>query len=148
MGTGKLANHLAAFHKHAAAHHDTLHACYSKIAGFGKAAKSQMKDGDGESLADCLQKIADTHEAAAEFHRGMMEDCSKVTGDELGKSANTSDLVKRVTALENTVIPTRVSAVVPNAPGITAVPRAGARPMPSEKPNVPVAFEKLITIEE
>ena len=142
---GKVADHLKSFHKHAAERHDTLHACYSKIASFGKAAKSQMKDGDGESLDDCLQKIADTHEAAAEFHRDAMAECSKIAGGDLNKGE--SDLLKRLEHLENQVVPSRVSAVTPNAPGVRAVLRTGQMPM-SARPNVPIQFEKLVAIEE
>ncbi|MFZ0520335.1 MAG: hypothetical protein WAL95_04895 [Candidatus Acidiferrales bacterium] len=137
----KVSDHLKKFHQHAAEHHDGLAKCYSKIASFGKAAKSQMKDGDGESLADCLEKIAEHHEAAAEFHRDAMAECSKIAGDDLNK--NSSDLIKRLEHLESQVVPTRVSAV---APTVTAVPRYGQQPM--QRPNVPIQFEKLVAIEE
>lgn len=148
MGRGKVADHLAAFHKHAAEHHDTLHACYSKIAGFGKASKSDMKDGDGGSLADCLQKIADTHADAAEFHKGMMAECSKSMDPEFSKAAS-PEFEKRLAHLENTMAPTQVSGVAPDNPmrGLSAVPRFGARPI-ADRPAVPLQFEKLSQIEE
>jgi hypothetical protein len=142
---GKVSDHLKKFHQHAAEHHGELAECYGKIAGFGKTGKSDMKDKDGESLAECLQKIADTHEAAAEFHRGMMEECSKVASDDLNKG--TSELLKRLEQLEGQVVPSRISGVAPENPNVRAVPRFGAREIPA-KPNVPVQFEKLVAIED
>jgi hypothetical protein len=140
---GRVADHLKKFHQHAAEHHGELAKCYGKVASFGKAAKSQMKDGEGDSLAECLQKIADMHSDASEFHKEMMAACEKVAGDDLNKG--TSDLLKRLEHLENRIEPTRISAVTPTAPGVRAVPRAG-QPSLSERPNVPVQFEHLVKI--
>lgn len=138
---GRVADHLRKFHGHAAEHHEGLAKCYGKVASFGKAKKSEMKDGEGDSLAECLQKIADMHEAAADFHRGMADECMKVTDDSLDK--NSSELLKRLEHLEGQLVPSRISAVAPNAP--RAVPRYGARDIPA-RPEVPLQFQHLVQI--
>ena len=89
-------------------------------------------------------RMRDLHKAKAANFREHAEKCDKGEGDELGKSGAVADLAKRMTVLENTVVPSRIAGVVPTAP--TAVPRAGQRPM--ERPNVPIRFEKLVAIEE
>ncbi len=48
--------------------------------------------------------------------------------------------------IENQVSSTRVSGVTPDAPGVRAVPRYGAREAP--RPEVPLQFSKLVEIEE
>lgn len=143
---GKIADHLKTVHEHLVGHHSELAKSYHELSSLGKAAKSKMRDEEivSDKITQCLGKIAATHQATAQFHKDMMGESSKVTGDELSK--NGSDLVKRLEILESTIIPTKVSAITPNAPGVTAVPRAGQRAF-SEKPNVPVAFEKLVAIE-
>lgn len=145
MGTMK--EHLAGFHKHAAEHHGTLHECYKTLSTFGKSAKSEMKpDKDGNDLCDTLEEIAECHKAAAAYHANAMEECSKSMDPEFSKAAS-PEFEKRLSAIENRIEPTRISAVAPNRPGITAVPRAG-QPAFSEKPNVPIQFSKLVEIEE
>ena len=116
-----------------------------------KLAELHEEAGD-KDIAKCHKSLSKRHAADAEEHRnqadacdGAMAECDKVAGDELNKSA--SDLIKRLEVLENTVVPTRVSAVAPNAPGLTAVPRAGQRPV-GDRPVVPVQFAKLVEIEE
>jgi hypothetical protein len=114
------------------------HNAMQKAAGTADAHHGRM--------AAFHQHKAHTHEQSAADLREAAEKCKKAADDELGK--NTGDLAKRLERLENTIIPTGISRVTPNAPGVTAVPRAGSRPMPSEKPNVPIQFEKLVSIEE
>jgi hypothetical protein len=154
-----LREHLKKFHKTQADHqrareadHTALEECFGKLASFSKAAKSEMKDGDGESLSEHLQKIAAAHGSLAQHagscaaeHDTAMEECSKITADELNKSA--SDFIKRLEHLENTVVPTNISGVVPTVPGVTAVPRAGQRPV-GDRPAVATQFSKLVEIEE
>jgi hypothetical protein len=105
---------------------------------FHKCAKAEHDD------------MATDRETRAKYHDDMMSECDKalkaLTADDLNKNAS-DDLVKRVTALENTVIPTRVSAVVPTVPGVTAVPRAGQRPY-MDRPIVATQFQKLVEVEE
>jgi len=93
--------------------------------------KAQVADG-GESmhgqLADECDKRADMHEAHQAFH------------SECAKAAHAADLAKAV--------PTNVSAVAPDAPGIRAVPRAGQRPIEEAKPQVEAQFAKLVAVDE
>jgi hypothetical protein len=156
-----LREHLKKFHKTQADHqrsreadHSALEECFGKLASLSKAAKSEMKDKDGESLSEHLQKIAAVHGSLAQHagscaddHDAAVEDCSKITADELGKAASPDDLAKRVTALENTMVPTNVHAITPNVPGVTAVPRSGQRAF-AEKPVVATQFSKLVEIED
>lgn len=137
--------HLAGFHKHAMEHHETLHQCYKTLSAFGKSAKSEMKpDQDGASLCDTLEEIAECHKAASAFHKNMMAECAKLSaGGDLSKAAS-EDFGARLEKLENTIVPSGVSKVTPNAP--RAVPRFGSAPM--QRPAVPLAFEHLSRIEE
>jgi hypothetical protein len=50
-------------------------------------------------------------------------------------------------ALGDKVIPDAISRVTPTLPGLRAVPRAGQQAVP-EKPNVPLEFEKLVSVED
>jgi hypothetical protein len=96
-------------------------------------------------MRDFHYSNARTHKDTAANFRAAAEKCSKADGtDDLSKA--TSDLLRRLEVLEGTIIPTKMSAITPTAPGVTAVPRAGMRSF-GEKPNVPVAFEKLVAIE-
>jgi hypothetical protein len=140
----RLSEHLATFHKTAAAHHGELAKCFGKLAGFGKAAKSEMKDDEGGGLADCLEKIVAAHVARAEYHKEAMAECEK--------AIEASDLEKR--KRENRVVPSQISAVTPDAPqNVRAVPRTGGKPMPVaiqdiSRPNAPLDFQKLVGLEE
>jgi hypothetical protein len=129
-----------------------------------------------KDLGKCLEKAADHEDAKAaecyaehkmsgleESHHGRMGDLHKASAanlrdcaakcmkaddaDDLTKSGTVADLAKRMTALENRIEPTRISAVTPNAPGVRAVLRHGAPELPA-RPNVPLAFEHLVRVEE
>ncbi len=50
-------------------------------------------------------------------------------------------------ALGDKIVPDQVHGVITTWPGSTIVPRNGA-PNPPQKPNVPLEFEKLVSIEE
>jgi len=142
-------------HRADAAREKTLSKCHSE-AMMGKAA------GDPQHTFHTVAKaahdasgIAHTDAAAdqdrrAQYHDDMAQECikaAKVAGDD-DLSKGTSDLLRRLEIVEGTIVPTRVAGVVPTAPGVTAVPRAGQRAIGNgEKPNVPVQFEKLIAIE-
>lgn len=131
-----LREHLKKAHESIATHHRTMSKCHGDAMGKAVAGNPEHEFHKGARAA---------HDAAADAHDQMCQECMKVTGDELNK--NTADLVKRLEHLENTIQPTRVSAVAPNAPGVRAVPRAGQQPIP-DRPNVPIQFEKLVAIEE
>ncbi len=143
---GKLSERLARAHGQLADRCDTVDKCLGKIIGMAKASKSDPKPDDEDGLCGNLEKIRSAFAAGAKFHREEMTECSKISDGDLTKG--TSDLVKRIEHIENTLVPTRVSAVTPNAPGVTPVPRTGMRPIGNgERPNVPTQFEKLIAIE-
>lgn len=143
---GRVSDHLKGFHKSAMERCDTVSKCVGKLAGMAKASKSDMKDGDEDGLCSTLQKISDAFADGASYHKSAMMECEKSMDVEFSKAAS-PDMEKRLSALENTIVPSRVSAIAPNAPGIRAVPRAGQQPIP-ERPNVPIQFEKLVAIEE
>ena len=48
----------------------------------------------------------------------------------------------------NKLQPTNISAVVPDAPGVRAVPRAGQRSVEEAKPQVEARFAKLVAVDE
>jgi hypothetical protein len=142
-----------------ATRHSSLAKSYEKLAELSKASKSQLKDGEQSDLSQCLEAMADDHKALAKasgecaadhltlakFHAEKMEECAKAAADD-DLTKGTSDLLKRLEHLENTVVPSRISSVTPNAPGVTAVPRAGQRAF-AEKPIVATQFQKLVEIE-
>jgi hypothetical protein len=110
-------------------------------------ASGTVADSHHGRMRDLHFAKARTHKESAENFRAAAEKCTKAAGDDdLAKVASTSDLLKRLEHLENTIVPLRVSAVTPTAPGVTAVPRAGMRSF-GEKPTVAVQFEKLVAIE-
>jgi hypothetical protein len=82
-------------------------------------------------MADALDHEAELHEAHADHHEDAAEKCDKAAGDSMNK-----------------IVPDGISGInrFP-AGGITPVPRYGA-PDRSQKPNVPIEFEKLVSIEE
>ena len=142
-----LRQHLKKFHETAADHHDELAKCFHKLSSLGKGAKSHMSDDAiaADELTQCLGKIAGAHQLRSAYHKEAMAECEKIAADDLNKSS--SDLIKRLEHLEGQIVPTRVSAIAPNAPGIRAVPRAGAPNAPA-RPEVPLQFAKLVEIEE
>jgi hypothetical protein len=144
---GRVSEHLKGFHKSAMERCDTVSKCVGKLAGMAKASKSDMKDADEEGLCGTLQKISDAFADGASYHKSAMQECSKAdVADELNKAA-TPEFEKRLRHLEDTIVPSRVSAITPNAPGVRAVLRHGAPELPA-RPNVPIQFEKLVAIEE
>jgi hypothetical protein len=102
---GRVSDHLKGFHKSAMERCNTVSKCVGKLAGMAKASKSDLKPDDDDGLCGTLQKISDVFAAGATYHKAAVEELSKATGDEFSKGAS-DDLVKRITALENTVIPT------------------------------------------
>jgi hypothetical protein len=139
---------LSGAHRANAEHCRTMSKCHGTA--MGKAVAGDPQHMFHKSAKEAYDDAATDQDKRAEYHDHMAEECEeakKVAGDgDLSKGAG--DLLKRLEAVENTVIPSRVHGVLPNAPGVTAVHRAGSRPMPTEKPNVPIQFEKLVSIEE
>jgi hypothetical protein len=124
---------------------------HRNMSNFHKAALGKAVGDDFHKCAKAEHDdMATDRETRAKYHDDMMGECDKAlkafTADDLNKNAP-DDLAKRVTALENSIVPTRVSAVVPTVPGVTAVPRSGQRQF-SEKPIVATQFQKLVEVEE
>lgn len=84
-----------------------------------------------ETTAQLAKKTLETFDNDDEVKQFMRETIMKMVGEAIG----------------NTIVPTGVSAVAPNAPGVRAVPRAGQQPIPV-KPNVPDNFQKLVAIDD
>jgi hypothetical protein len=142
MGTMK--EHLAGFHKIAMGRCDTVDKCLGKIIGMAKSAKADLKPNDDDGLCGNLEKIRQAFADGAKYHKTAMAECEKITDVEFSKAAS-PEFEKRLAHLENTLVPTKVSAVTPDRPG-RPVPRYGQQPI--ERPNVPIQFEKLVVIEE
>jgi hypothetical protein len=124
---------------------------HRNMSNFHKAALGKAVGDDFHKCAKAEHDdMATDRETRAKYHDDMMSECDKAlkasTADDLNKNAP-DDLVKRVTALENSIVPTRVSAIAPENPSLRAVTRTGQRPI-SDRPAVPVQFEKLVSIEE
>jgi hypothetical protein len=119
--------HLVTVHKRLSKHHAAVSGHYLDMADcMGKA-----DNGDESTKAKgSLEALAGEHSDMAQFHEDCAAKCSKAAADELNK-----------------LVPSNVSAVVPNAPGIRAIPRPGQPPI-SEKPNVPLEFEKIFSISD
>jgi hypothetical protein len=84
-----------------------------------------------EATAQLTKKSLEKFDTDPEVQQYLRDTIMKMVGEAIG----------------NTVVPTGVSAVAPNQPGVTVVPRAGQRPLP-EKPNVDVQFSKLVQVDE
>jgi len=125
---------MAAHHAAKTAFHATAAEHFKKLAGhLGKSETTEAgKDSKQilETLAGMHEEQSQEHAGMATFHHESMEACAKAADGDLNK-----------------LVPTSVSAVTPTRPGITAVPRAGAQPIP-EKIPVPEEFEKLASVED
>jgi hypothetical protein len=118
----KVSDHLAEFHKASATHHgemiDAHEAALQKAAGADHVA------------ATAFHKSAiSSHEKMREYHEAGVQECEKASVDSLNK-----------------LIPDRISNLVPDYPGVRAVPRAGQRDI--SKTDVPLEFSHLVEIDE
>src|SRR6266550_4450448 len=131
-----------AFHAAASAHHDAMKAM---AAEWGGGTVGVVKAADGTALIVPSGGIeAMIHETTQHLTKKALEsfDTDPAVQEKIREM-----VLKGISAtLGDKIIPTAVSAVTPNRPGITAVPRAGA-PAPAEKIPVPMEFEKLADIE-
>jgi hypothetical protein len=81
-----------------------------------RLAESAMNSCEEDSEQHGMYKAAmDAHINHAECCAECAKSCGKADGDDL----------------EKIIMPSQVSGIVPNAPGIRAVPRAGQREMPT-----------------
>jgi hypothetical protein len=117
--------HMAKVHTVAAAFHRTMAECHGDA--LGKAVA-------GDPMRHFHETAQGAHAAAAEAHTAMCEECQKGT--------DAIDLSKRD---PDALVPTTVSAIAPPA-GVTAVPRAGAPPMPTA--SVAPEFKKMFATED
>jgi hypothetical protein len=114
--------HLARTHAAIAEHHRAMAKCHSEA--MGKAADAQRT----------FHKTAQAHhEAAAEEHDGLCQECEKAAAAE--------ELAK------NQVVPSRVSAVAP-PPNLRSIPRFGHPEAAAGPANVPMQFQKLVQVDE
>lgn len=119
----RVSEHLAKDHQEASSFHRTMAECH-KVA-LGKAVS-------GNPEHEFHKSAMAAHNAAADHHDQMCEECQKVIASDLQK-----------------VQPTLVSAVTPTAPGVRAVPRAGQRSIEeATKPAVEAQFAKLVAVDE
>lgn len=82
-------------------------------------------------VTKALEQISTSPAVAEVLERYALEHIQKLLGDKIGDK----------------LVPTNVSALAPNRPGLTMVPRGGQPAVP-EKPNVPLEFEKLVRVDE
>lgn len=132
--------HLKELHKNAAEHHlfkekhhRSLATHYGKLAKMGKAEGVDTA-GVYDGISDSHAGLADHHAAQAEFHTAAMQECEKA-----------------VTAELNKLVPDRISGLTPTAPafgsGVRPVLRSGQRDFSAAKPEVPLEFQHLVTVE-
>jgi hypothetical protein len=137
---------IAGGHRATAEHYRMMSKCHG--AAMGKAVAGDPQHTFHKAAKETYDAAAEDQDGRAAYHDAMGEKCEqakKVAGD-ADLSKGSSDLLKRLEIVENSLVPTKVSGVAPTNPNIRAVPRAGMRDV-SERPNVPVQFEKLIAIE-
>jgi hypothetical protein len=85
----------------------------------------------GGQVHAALKAAKNMLEARASEHDGMLEECNKVIESDLQK-----------------LVPTNISVVTPDAPGVRAVPRAGQRSVEEAKLAIDPQFAKLIAVDE
>ena len=112
--------HLAKAHSFMAEHHREMSKCHG--AAMGKAVS-------GDAMHEFHKNAAMHHDAAAEQHDQMCEECQKAASADLAKT-----------------LPTRVCAVTPTAP-VRAVVRHGQREIPLTA-MVDPEFAKLVQVDE
>lgn len=120
--------------------------CLDKAADYedSKAAECYAEHKQSGMEESHAGRMGDLHKGSAANLRECAAKCMKADeADDLSKAAS-EDFVARLEKLENTIVPSGVSKVTPNAP--RAVPRFGSAPM--QRPAVPLAFEHLSRIEE
>jgi hypothetical protein len=121
----KVSEHLGEFHKAAADHH-------TQMIGAHEAALTKAKDmkEGGEHLTAFHKSAIASHQTMADYHEAAMEECSKAIA--------ASDLAK------NRIVPDGVRGIIPNAPGVIAVPRAGQRQL--DKTVVDTELEGVLAL--
>jgi hypothetical protein len=144
--------------------HHAIVATIRKALGIKKGAKADLGDLDVESLVEALEEVLEHLSGMGDASGSYAEHCQacakeaadaeKAAGDAMNKAASgvaptaLEEAVRRtfLKMYGNTLMPTAVSAVAPNRPGLTAVPRFGA-PSPAV-PDVPLEFQKLVSVDD
>ena len=96
--------------------------------------------------------LADEHDGLAARHTALAKCCAAASKADAGSlEKRDSDLRETIMkmvgeAIGNVVKPTDVQRVIPNAFGVTMVPRNGA-PVTPAKPAVDSEFQKLFSVE-
>jgi hypothetical protein len=137
-----------------AEHHRAMSKCHGAAMGKAVAGDPQHTfhkeaKGHDDAAAEAHDAFAEDQDSRSAYHEQMAEECSKaakVAGD-ADLSKGSPELLRRLEIVEGTIIPTKISALTPTAPGVRAVPRAGQRAF-ADKPVVATQFSKLVEIEE
>src|SRR5258708_32864415 len=139
------------FHKKYHAHHQEKAEIHAEHAEAHKSMMDHHDDGPEPAFHKRKHELhkaaSETHATLRDYHKASME---KAASDEMHKGADGSVPASLETYIRATImkmfgdslVPTNVSAVAPNRPGIAAVPRAGQQPIP-ERPNVPEQLPHL-----
>jgi hypothetical protein len=133
--------HLAGMHARHQEHHELKAKIHKKMAGhFETLGKHFQKTTATEAERDAAATLAalsseheslwQEHSDLAAYHQEQLKACEKAADSDLNK-----------------LVPTSVSAVAPNRPGLTMVPRAGEQPVPA-RPAVPEQFAHLVKVED
>jgi hypothetical protein len=117
----RVSEHLHAMHKF---HHEGRG---EAIANHTAALEKAMAMEPNGMVTTLLKAEIARHQKAQVYHGEAMTECEKATADHLNK-----------------LQPTQISGIVPDVP--RPVPRFG-QPVPA-KPNVPIEFEKVFSIED
>ena len=137
-----MSKEVSEFHKLSHAHHE------QRIS----AHKAAMDAEDKNSHRHAFHKASIAHhEPLRDFHKAAMEKAASGEMNKTDRSLTLESIDAHIRAtltkmLSDALAPTNISAVIPNRPGVTAVPRAGKQAIP-EKIPVPAEFEKLADIE-
>jgi hypothetical protein len=138
---------LAGGHRANAMFHRGMSKCHG--AAMGKAVAGDPQHTFHKEAKQMHDDAASDQDQRAAYHDDMGEKCEqakKVAGD-ADLSKGSSELLRRLEIVEGTIIPTKISALTPTAPGVRAVPRAGQRAF-ADEPVVATQFSKLVEIEE
>ncbi len=149
----KVSEHLAAMHKAAHGHHTEM------IAAHETALKKAADMEDGDHHVKFHKAAIASHQQMVDFHEGALEECQKAAaasggathvetianrgGHLAGSALATGDLDGPRTSKAMDMVPDNVRGIVPNFPGITAIPRAGQRPL--DKVAVDPELEFLVS---
>jgi hypothetical protein len=109
-------NRLAKHHAAVAGHYQDLAACIAKASNDEATKDSKC----------ALEGLAREHEDMAQFHADCSERCAKAADADMNK-----------------MLPTSISAVVPDHPSVRAIPRFGQKSVPGS-PNVDPLFARLV----